>query len=508
MDQPKIYWRPVLWLALSKMVFHLFFIERYGIHRDELLYLALGDHPDAGFWSTPPLTGWINWLTQHTLGDALWAIRLPALVAGCLLVILAGLMARELGGGRYAQWLAAAAVVVSPAYLRTSQMFMPVIFDILFWAGMTWILLRYLKTGRERYVLLFGAFWGLGFLNKYSVAFLLLALLPVLLISRHRRVLWSPAAAKAAGLALLIILPNLLWQYFNNFPVITHMSDLARYQLGNVRPVNFLSDQLLMNLPALLAWLPGLGWFLLASKARPFRLIGGLYLAVLLLFILLSGKSYYTLGIYPVLMAAGGVAWESRVSAWYTRLALPVAMVALLLPILPLGVPVLPMNQLLPYCSWMVEKAGIDGPMRWEDGRIHPVPQDYADMHGWKEIAQLAAQAYQQVPEGERVMIYGENYGQAGAVDYYGDQWGLPQAVSFADSYRLWLPEQPGVDGLIYINDELGQDVADLFGEVRLIGQVEHPLARERGTAVYLCRKPRRDLDKFWAERVAIVRAR
>lgn len=503
-----MYWRPVLLLAFLKMIFHLLFIERYGIHRDELLYLALGEHPAAGFWSTPPLTGWISWLVQHTLGDALWAIRLPSLLAGCLLVILAGMMAREMGGGRYAQLLAAGAVMVSPAYLRTSHMFMPVVFDIVFWTLMCWSILRFLNTERDRYLLLFGICWGFGFLNKYSVAFLLTALIPVLLFSRHRRVLWSVAAVRAAGLALLIISPNLLWQYANGFPVITHMSELARYQLGNVLPLNFLFDQLLMNLPAAFVWPAGLGWLLLSDKARLYRPIGGLYLTVIVLFILLSGKSYYTLGIYPVLMAAGGVAWERWISSWHARLALPLAMLLLLLPILPLGVPVLPVKRLLPYCNWLVKDIGIDGPMRWEDGRIHPIPQDYADMHGWAAIAGLTHRAYRQVPEGKSVMIYGENYGQAGAIDYYGDHLGLPGAVSFSDSYRLWLPERPGVDGLIYINDELGQDVVELFAEVRLIGQVEHPLARERGTAVYLCLQPRRNLDDFWAERVAMVRER
>jgi len=503
-NPPFYYWRPVTLLIIAKFGFHLAFLSRYGFQRDELLYQALGDHPAFGYWSNPPLIGWISWLTQHTLGDALWATRIPALLAGCGVLAVAVLIAREFGGGKYAQILTGFGVLVSPAYLRSSHLFQPVVFDILLWSLMSLFFVRYLRRGERRDILWFGLTFGLGFLNKYSVGFLLIALVPVLLFSSRRRVLWSKAAGEAALIALILILPNLIWQYSHDFPVWTHMQELAAYQLGNVTLTGFVLDQLLMNFPGLILWLGGLGWLLFNERAALFRPAAGLFISVILIFILFSGKSYYTLGIYPMLLAAGGVAWASWIKILAGRIFLPLAMLLLLLPILPLGVPVLKMDRLTSYCRYLID-IGLDAPMRWENGRVYPLPQDYADMLGWTEIARLAAEAEDLTAAGEAVVIYGDNYGQAAAVDHYGSQWDLPRAISFADTYRLWLPEKLNAQTLIYINDELGPDLVELFEDIRLVGQVENPLARERGTGVYLCRNPRRDLQVFWDERVAMV---
>lgn len=507
MEQQRIYWTPLLVLALAKLLFHSFFIGRYGFHRDEFLYLALGDHPALGYWSNPPLIGWISWLTQHTLGDALWAIRLPAVLAGSVLLILTGWTVRELGGGKYAQALGGLGVFFSPVYLRTSHMFMPVIFDVLFWTGMTYFLVRYLRRRKNVDILWFGILFGLGFLNKYNVVFLLLALAPVLLISPLRRLLWSAAAGKAALVAVVIILPNLIWQYLHHFPAVTHLSELARHQLGNVTPFNFLAEQLLFTLPVAVLWLPGLGWLLFSGRAASFRPVGWLYLAVLAIFLFFSGKSYYTMGIYPVLLAAGAVGWEQWTAAPVARSAIPLFMITLLLPFLPLGVPVLKTDKMLAYCRWLAEDIGLEAPLRWEDGRVYALPQDYADMFGWQELAKAAGSAVRALPAGEYALLYAENYGQAGALNYYGPEMGLPTAVSFADSYRLWAPLHTPATVLIYVNNELGADIEALFRDIRLIGRIEHPLARERGTGVYLCRAPNGEFDAMWNRRVLEVQA-
>lgn len=503
-NSPPLYWRPISLLILAKFGFHLPFLGRYGFQRDELLYQALGDHPAFGYWSNPPLIGWISWLTQQTLGDALWATRLPALLAGCGVLFVAVLLAREFGGGKYAQILTGIGILVSPAYLRSSHLFQPVVFDILLWSLMTLFFVRYLRRGERRDILWFGLIFGLGFLNKYSVGFLLIALIPVLLFSSRRRVLWSKAAGGAALIALALVLPNLIWQYSHDFPVSTHMQQLAAYQLGNVTLTGFLLDQLLMNFPGLILWLGGLGWLLFGKRSALFRPAAGLFISVILIFIFFSGKSYYTLGIYPMLLAAGGVAWASWIKGLAGRILLPAVMLLLILPILPLGVPVLKMDRLVNYCDSLID-IGLDAPMRWEDGRIHRLPQDYADMLGWREIARLVAEAKDLTAPDEPVVIYGDNYGQAAAVDHYGPQWNLPRAISFADTYRLWLPEKLNAQTLIYINDEPGPDLVELFEDIRLVGRVENPLARERGTGVYLCRNSRRDLGVFWDERVAAV---
>lgn len=497
-----VYWRFILPVVGVKLLLHLYVNTIYGIHRDGLLYLALGRHPDWGYWSNPPLIGWLSWLIQHIGGDAVWVVRLFPTLAGCGIVLLAGMMAREFGGGRYAQFLATLGAAVSPAFLRTSMLFQPVVFDVLGWAIFSWLLVRYLNTSSRRYILAFGAAFGLFFLNKYMVVFFLAALAPALLLTRYRAVLWSRDAAMAAGIALLIMLPNLVWQVMHDFPVVSHMRELRANQLVNVQPANFLVEQLFLNFSGTLVWLPGL-WFLWTRQEGRYRSILFLFAGVILLLLALQGKPYYTLGMYPVMMAAGGWAWENLLHRRWLRLALPLLLVVLLIPGAPLALPLFPPSQMAEYCRWAGRNLGLDFVTRWEDGRQHPLPQDFADMLGWPEIGQAATDAFQQLPPGTPVMIYGENYGQAGAVDYFGRRAGLPPAVSFADTYRLWLPETTQATALIYINDELGPDVAALFSDIRPIGSVRDTFAREFGTTVYLCRQPRKNLGEFWRERVA-----
>lgn len=495
-----LHWPSLLALLSAKLAVHLYANTLWGFHRDEFLYLSLGRHLDWGYWSNPPLIGWISALWQAVAGDGLFAIRLFPMLVSCALVVLMVLMARELGAGRYGQFLAGAAMLLTPANLRPGMLFMPVMPDIFFWALLAYLVVRYLNTEHRRDILLFGFFFGLSFLNKYSTGFALLGMAGALLLSPYRRLLWSREAGLAALIALALILPNLIWQYRHGFPVVAHMQGLAESQLVNVRIADFLSGQLFMNLPVIPVWAAGLIWYFQPGNRR-YRVLGWYFVLVFLLLLLLRGKPYYTLGLYPALIAAGGVWWENILQRAWLRVALPLFMLLILLPALPLGMPVLPLPQMQKYCAFLIDKLGFDGPMRWEDGRIHPLPQDYADMLGWEELGQLAAKACKEA-EGEDFLLYCENYGQAGAVDYYGKGLGIPRAVSFSDSYRLWLPHATSAQTLIYINDELGEDVSQLFGDIQLIGAISNPHARERGTSVFLCRKPKADLGAFWAERV------
>ena len=501
---PPIFWPGLLALVLVKLALHLYTNTLWGFHRDEFLYLSLGHHLDWGYWSNPPLIGWVSALLQATLGESLFAIRLFPMLVSCGLLALVVLMARELGAGRYGQFLAGAAMLLTPANLRPGMLFQPVMPDIFFWALLAYLVVRYINTEQQRYILFFGLVFGLSFLNKYSTGFALIGMAAALLLSPYRRMLWSRPAALAALAALVLILPNLIWQYQYGFPVVAHMQELAENQLVNVQVKDFFTSQLFMNLPVTMVWVAGVIW-LFQPENRRYRVLGWYFLLVFALLLFLRGKPYYTLGLYPPLIAAGAVWWENTLRRVWLRIALPLAIFLLLLPALPLGLPVLPLPQMLQYCTFLIEKIGFDGPMRWEDGRIHPLPQDYADMLGWEELGALAVKACQ-AAEGESIFLYAENYGEAGAVDHYGKGKGIPPVVSFSDSYRLWLPEATSATTLIYINDELGEDIARLFEDIQLVGAITHPHARERGTSVFLCRQARQPFGLFWEERVAEVR--
>ncbi len=501
--QNPLYWRPLAALLAAKLAIHLYANTLWGFHRDEFLYLALGRHLDWGYWSNPPLIGWISALLQATAGDSLFAIRLfPALVSSAVLV-LAVLMARQLGGGRYAQFLAGAAMLLTPANLRPGMLFQPVILDIFFWSLLAYLVICYINTENKRYILYFGLAAGLGLLNKYSLGFAVLGMGGALLLSPYRSVWRWRASALASLIALALILPNLIWQYHHGFPVVAHLQGLAENQLVNVRIKDFLIGQLFMNLSVIPIWLAGL-IALFQPTYRRYRVLGWYFVIVFLLLLLLRGKPYYTLGLYPMLIAAGAVWWEGYARALWLRIALPLLMLIILLPALPLGLPVLPLPQMLNYCQGAIEKAGFDGPMRWEDGQVHHLPQDYADMLGWEELGQLALKA-SKAAGSEEFILYCENYGQAGAVEYYTHRQGLPPAVSFSDTYRLWLPRHISATALIYINDELGEDIRALFDNIQPIGSISNPYARERGTTVYLCREPRQPMAAFWEEVVTRV---
>lgn len=487
-------------LILAKLAIHLPFMAEYGFHRDEFLYIALGDHPGWGYWSNPPLIGWLSWLVQHTIGDSIWAIRTLPLLAGCLLIALIVYTCKALGGRMGAQVLAGVAASCTLPMLRAAHMFQPVIFDIFFWALLTYLIVRYLNEQHQRYLLWFGVVLGVGLLNKLSMLFFLFAFIPVLVISSQRKILRLRATWLAAGITAVLALPYLLWQISHDFPVISHMQELRSNQLVNVELGNFLIDQILFNLPALLIWMMGLVYLLRSSS---YRILGHFFLAVLLVFILFSGKSYYTLGAYPVLIAAGGVGWENLGKKWISPILILIS-IGLGYVFLPFSLPVLSVPKMVAFCQDRVDE-GIDGPMRWEDGEIHPLPQDYADMLGWEEFAPLVAKAVEQLPENTPYFLYASNYGQAGSIDYYGQAYHLRPCTSFADSYRLWASPETDAEVLIYINDTLGEDVAALFADIELIGTIGNQEAREFGTHVYLCRSPKSSFPDFWRSRYEMV---
>ena len=502
--------RDLIWIGILMVVAFLLRMlsnQKYGFHRDEFLYISQGQHLDWGFWSNPPGPAFFSWLTQATLGDSLWAIRFFPALLGVLTIGLVCLMARDMGGKRYAQLLAGICVIISSSMPRAFLMYNPVPFDIFYWTLLAFLLLRYIKRGQNQYLWYLGLTAGLGFINKYSILFFALPAIIALLTTKHRKVFQRRDFWIGVSLGMVIILPNIGWQWNNGFPVIGHMEELQQNQLTNVRPLDFIKDQLLFNASVLLVWLPGL-WYLFASKkGTPYRLIGIIFIGIIALLLFLQGKSYYTLGAYPMMFAAGACMWEH----WTTRRIwlriVPLVVCPLIFfRLMPFSVPYLKLDKMIAFGQEAVEM-GLDGVVRWEDGEIHPLPQDYADMLGWEELGDLVKEALSQLNESESYLIYCENFGQVGAVNYYGKNEGI-KAVSFADAFAYWVPEEltPDVQTFIYVNDELGDDVANLFENINEVGRVNNPYARERGTRVYLCQHPRSSFPEFWALRVRQVR--
>ena len=305
--------RDLLWvIAISAvtLLVHLLTYNNLGFHRDELLYLALGQHISTGYWSNPPMIGLISYLSQLLPGDPLFTTRLFPAIAGAILVLLTGLMARELGGKLYAQVLACVSISLSLLILRGYSMLQPVPFDILCWTLILFWFLRYINTRKPLYLLLIGVIFGLGMLNKYMMVFLAAGFFVAILFTSYRRLWINKYTWYAILIALLLFLPNLIWQYNHGFPVVRHMQELKQTQLVNVRRANILLDQLLMFTIGSLIWIAGLIYLLFNRKKR---ISGFLDLFILLywqFFLFFAGKAIIWPAYIPLCFQQGAFPGE------------------------------------------------------------------------------------------------------------------------------------------------------------------------------------------------------
>jgi hypothetical protein len=476
-------------------------------HRDELLYFSLGQHLGFGYASVPPFIGLLAYISAKIFGYSLFAAKFFPAIAGGFIVFLCAQMARELKGRIFAQVLAVISFSGSILFLRSSSLFQPVIFDILFWTVSMYLIIKYMNTENPKFLLLLGASIGVGFLNKYNILFLVIALFMALPFSKYRNIFASKYFYLSLLIALVIALPNIIWQIANHFPVVRHMAELRDTQLVNMNVAGFFTDQLLMIIPATLIAIPGLIYLFFSGKMKDYRLPGFISLLVVILFLLLKGKSYYTAGIFPFIIAASAVAVEKMLKPKYLQILLVVVLIYLEWMFLPIGKPILKPEKLVRYFDQIEAASGDNSARRFEDDTYHKLPQDYADMLGWNELTDIANKAWLQVEEKNSCLIFCENYGHAGAISVIGKKYHLPEPYSFSDAFRYWIPKKfkSEIKSMIYINGKPGQDVIDLFADIQNIGQINNPLAREFGTGVYLCRNPRRSVNAFWEETVKKV---
>lgn len=495
---PKLFWQGLLALAVLKLLLHYYSHDLYGLHRDEYLYLAEGDHLAWGYLEVPPMIAVLGKIARSLLGDTILAVRFfPALV-GAGSIFLVGAIARDFGGRKQAQLVAAAAFLVSPAYLGSNNLFQPVSFNQFCWLLSAFLVVKIIKHQQPKYWYLLGVVAGLGFLTKYSIVFFLLALAIAFVISQQRKMLRSPHPYLAVGLALLIASPNLYWQYSYDWPVIRHMEELARTQLVHMTPADFLLPQLVFHWSGLLVWGLGLWALFRWPQLRPYRLLGWAFFITLAILLLLSGKAYYTIGAYGMLFAAGGLVWER----WLGHYAWTIIPVMLLFnaPIIPYGLPLMPVEQMKDYCAYMKDNYGLDMPLRWEDGVIRALPQDFADMHGWDELPAKVARFYHSLSpaEQQKTMLYADNYGQAGVLNFHREKYNLPECYSFSSSFTMWIPEEVDFEYQLQVYDEW-HPTSDYFAEMIFVDSIDSPVARDPGYIFYKT-APKVDVRAAWRE--------
>jgi hypothetical protein len=491
-------------LALFNIAIHLYFSRNLEFHRDELLYFSLGRHPAAGYATVPPMIGWIAFIMQNIFGYSIFAVRFfPALMSG-VMVFLVSAIAKELGGSGYSRILAAAGIILAIFGLRTFLLFQPVHIDLMFWTLIFFLIIKYINTSGDSYLILIGIVAGAAMLNKYLIGILLAVLLIIVPFTQYRSILRKRKFWYGMLTGFVVFLPNLIWQVSNGLPVINHFSELERTQLVNVDRSAFLFEQVLLPGVVSILTIAGLIYLFISKKAWKYRFLGLVVISVIIILMLLRGKSYYTLGIFPFLIAAGAVLWENTLRKTWSRMIMLLLLILLSLPAVPIGIPVFKTERLVSYFKNLSTNYGMDFICRFEDNTIHSLPQDYADMLGWEELAGIADKAWQMIPDKSAAFIYCENYGQAGAITVAGKKYGLPEAISFHESFSFWIPERfdPDITAFVYINDEIGEDVKQVFRKITKVGSISNPHAREFGTTVWLCEEPAGSFNKFWEERV------
>jgi hypothetical protein len=507
----------VLYIVAAKLLLHLLTVNRYGIFRDEMYYLACSRHMAWGYVDHPPLTVWVAWLSRHVLGDSLLAVRLFPILTGAALVWLTGKLAREMGGGRFAQSLSALAVVVVPIYLVGGSWLTDNIFEQLIWMGCVWFVIRAINSNDARYWLWFGVLAGLGFENKYSIAFLLLGLLTGVVLTPHRHFLKSRYLWLGVLACAVIALPNLLWQVHYHFPFLELIHNIRMTNRDVVRgPVAFILDQATIMNPILFPlWVGGVIWLFIGKTAAraeqsakaaphsagPYRLLGWTFLVVLTTFIAMKAKNYYVVPIYPMLFAAGAIGLERitqgrRAGKWARAIYVGLVLIVGTL-LLPFSVPVLSPENYLRY-----QKALGMTPPEIEHQQNGPLPQWYADEFGWPEMVAKVAQVYNNLPPEERARtaIFSNGWGEAAAVDYYGPRYGLPQAISKSNSYWIWGPGKYDGSTMIILRSS-GEHDREFFQSVQAVAHVEHPYARrDEYFDILLCRGPKTSLQDIWPQ--------
>lgn len=498
---PLAFWVIVAAVAL-KLAMHVTtaMVTPYELHRDEFLYLAMGEHLRLWRMDFPPAIAILAQTMRHTIGVGLTALRIVPALFSTVLVVLSALSARNLGGGRYAQALAALAVIASPAFMRSGALFQPVVLDQLAWTVALFALLELARTDDAPWWILVGIAGGFGLLTKFSIGIVGVGVLIALVVLPERRWLATRWPWIAALIALVIGSPSVVGQIRTGWPAILYARELGAVQLTHVTVSSFLGSQLIMLGPALLLALAGL-WELL--RRAQFRIVAVSCLGALAVLLLAHGKGYYLLPIYPVLLGAGAE-WIERISDYMAHergRAIARATIAIVIALfgaltLPFGLPVLPPATMARYAM-----RGPSGLVTTNTGQALRLPQDFADMLYWRERVEAVAHVYDSLPPEQRrkAVIAADNYGEAGAIDYYGPSMGLPHAICGCGSYWFFGPGDLPGEVLVTLGTDEG-DLRPFFGSVQPAGRIDFPwsVPEERNVPLYVATEPNTTLQAIW----------
>ncbi len=502
MHNRKLHYLILCVFVILKIVAQYILIDPlYDLQRDEYLHLDQAQHLAWGYMSVPPFTSWMAWLIDCLGNNVFWVRFFPALFGGLTLAVVWA-MIEALGGGLWATSLAAIALLFS-VLLRLNMLFQPNSFDVLAWTSLYYCWVRYFQTWQAKWIYLAAACFTLGFLNKYNIVFLLMGFLPAVLLTPQRQCFFKKELYGASALALLLIMPNLYWQYQQHFPVFHHLALLAKTQLVHVDRLDFLKNQVFFFLGAWVWILLGL-YALARYKAFAMaRALGWSFCFTLGVFMYFKAKDYYAIGLYPIYIAFGVVYAENRLKVSvrrYVWLASVASILGFFIPLYQIGFP----NRTPVYISQHRAKYEPWGVLRWEDGKNHDLPQDFADMLGWKSLAGAVDSVFSQLPHPDATLVLCDNYGQAGAINYYKRNPRLV-AHTFNADYVHWFRLDKPIQDVILVREKHNNDRSEekpLFDTVYLATQRINRFAREDTILIYVLKGAKININQRIAKEI------
>ncbi|WIG59147.1 MAG: hypothetical protein OJF49_001894 [Ktedonobacterales bacterium] len=486
----------VAYIALTSFIAHMLVANNYGYFRDELYYMAAGRHLAAGYVDFPPFIALLAALLRVPFNDNLIAIHVLPAVASALVIFTAGMMTRELGGGRVAQMLAALATLVNITYLATGSIFSYDAFDELWWALAAYVVIRLLRRNQPRLWLLFGLIAGIGLTTKLSMLFFGFALVVGLLLTPARVAFRSRWIWLGGLIAFAFLVPYTIWNAANGWPTLAFWSNYGDRLVGS-NALTFLAEQIYTANPLTLPlWITGLYFFLRAKDGRPYRALGWTYLVLFVIFAYWHAKTYFLAPAYPFLYAGGAIifarAYERAKQRQRRRWGLPTYAVALVLSgllLAPVAMPILPP----PTFGHVYGFLGGDAGAQMENHATGTLPQWLGDRYGWTELTATVAKVYRSLPadEQQQACISTDNYGEAGALEYLGTAYHLPPVLSGHNNYFFWGPGNCTGKVLIVVTADPTQ-IHAVYASVQQVATTScvYCMPYEDGVPIYVCTQP------------------
>lgn len=457
-------------IAILNLLIYLatLYFTSFGIFRDELYYIACANRPALGYVDQPPLSIWILTVWKFFLGDSLFVIRLvPAFVSSVTIFFL-GLFTFKLGGGKSAVIISMIAFMLTPIFLGMNTTYSMDVFDFFFWILSAYIFLQIVESSNQKLWYALGIVIGLGLLNKISVFWLGAGILTGTIFTPLREDLKTKYPYIAAGIAILIFSPYIIWNLTHNFAHLEFMRNATQRKYGGLTPVSLILDMLLVVNPlSVLIWIPGIIFFFFNKRVRIYRPLGYIWLVTfVILFVNWHSKATYLAAAFQILFAGGAVQivrWNVKKRNLKYALAIPVVVINLIL--FPYARPLLPVQTFLDYQSVLFFKVPNN------EGNVTELPQHYADRFGWEGLSRDVSKAYQKLPNNERkhTVVYCNNYGEAGAIEYYRKKFPLPKVICPHNSYWYWWPEKINITTVIIIGGNF-EDLLQSFQQVEPAG--------------------------------------